>query len=140
MSGNDPKSVSKRRNKYSGAIGVCIAIALVVVLTGLLRARAEMSADTPTRLPLPVAVTTYTVQENYHREVSYLGLVTAGHKANLAFEIPGRIAVLNIRQGTPVKAGDILAKLDDANQAQAEMKPVPDLPTRTTDAPVAQMS
>ena len=115
MSGTDPKSVSKRPGKYSGAIGVGVAIALVVVLTGLLRVRAEMSSDTPTRLPLPVAVTTYTLQENYQREVSYLGLVTAGHKANLAFEIPGRIAVLNIRQGSPVKAGDIIAKLDDAS-------------------------
>ena len=135
MAESDPKSVSGNTGKYAGAIGFCVAGALVLTLSGLLHVRVALTADTPGKVPLPVAVTTYTVQESYQRQVSYLGLVRAGRKANLAFEIPGRIATMNVRQGSPVKAGDIIAKLDDASlqasrrataadlvQAQAELE------------------
>ena len=135
MPENDTKSVLTSTGKYAGAIGVCVAVALILILSGLLHVRVALTADTPGKVPLPVAVTTFTVQESYQRQVSYLGLVRAGRKANLAFEIPGRIAAMNVRQGSPVKAGDIIARLDDASlqasrrataadlvQAQAELE------------------
>lgn len=115
MSPRDTRRHPKDGGKYASFIGFCVAAVIVITLSGLLHVRAAMTSDTPGRTPLPVAITTYTVQDSYQREVSYLGLVTSGRKANLAFEIPGRIASLNVRQGSPVKAGDIIASLDDAS-------------------------
>ncbi len=118
-----------------GLVGVGIAALIVILLTALLNVRAAFTDGPPPRTPLTVDTTLYRLQDSYVRTVSYLGLVVAGRKANLAFEIPGRIASLPIRQGSPVKTGDVIARLDDASlqarrqataaalkQAQAELE------------------
>jgi len=95
--------------------GIAVAALVVLVLTGLLRARVALTEPTYSKNPLTVETTTFQIQDGYQRSVSYLGLVVAGRKANLAFEIPGRIASLPHRQGSPVKAGGVIAYLDTAS-------------------------
>ena len=105
---------SSPRRRGAGAIGVAAALLLVVVLTGILHARVAWTGDPPPRTPLTVAGVSYQQQETYLRPVSYLGLVVAGRKARLGFELPGQIAEPPLREGAPVKAGEVIASLDDA--------------------------
>jgi RND family efflux transporter MFP subunit len=101
--------------RLSGLLGVAAALLLVGVITGLIHARAVWSESAATKGLLTVETVDYVYQSSYRRPVSYLGLVVAGRKANLAFELPGRIATLPVRQGSPVSAGEVIARLDDAS-------------------------
>jgi len=112
MSENTPGP--RKAGRISGVLGVAVAIAIVVGLTVSLHARVALTQTVPEKSPLTVATTTFTLQENYRRTVSYLGLIVAGRKTDLSFEIPGRIATLPVRQGSQVAAGDLIAQLDDA--------------------------
>lgn len=105
---------TEKAPRSAGAIGLGAAVAIVVVLSGLLHFRAALSASPSPRPPMPVATVIFEVQEGYQRTVSYLGLVVAGRKADLGFEIPGKIITPPPRPGTPVKRGDILVQLDDS--------------------------
>lgn len=110
-------SAARPHNRIQGAMGIAAAVTTVVGITALLHTRAAMTGngiDIDTA-PLAVEATRYILSDSYQRSVSYLGLVTAGRKADLAFEVPGRVASLPLRQGTPVRAGDVLAQLDDAS-------------------------
>jgi membrane fusion protein, multidrug efflux system len=100
--------------RISSLAGIGIAAALVTVIVGSLYTRKAMTAPPPPRPATPVEAVSYQPQTSYQREVSYLGLVVAGRKAQLGFEIPGRIATLPLRQGSPVAAGDVIATLDDS--------------------------
>ncbi len=94
-------------------VGLAAAVTIVILLTALINFRAALSANPSPRSPLPVATTVFQMQDSYNRTASYLGVVVAGRKADLGFEIPGLIVTPPPRPGTPVKQGDILAKLDD---------------------------
>jgi RND family efflux transporter MFP subunit len=94
-------------------MGVATAIAIVVTLTALLHFRVALSDEPVERAPLPVATTIYQVQDGYLRTVSYLGVIVAGRKADLGFEVPGMIVTPPPRPGTPVAKGDILVTLDE---------------------------
>jgi len=96
----------------SSLIGIAGAVAIVVVVTGILEARVALTRGVEAKNPLAVNRVAYEVQDSYSRPVSYLGLVTAGRKATLGFEIPGQIATLELREGDPVKQGQELATLD----------------------------
>ena len=48
-------------------------------------------------------------------EVSGSGYLVASSEANVAFEIDGKVAELDVKVGDTVKKGQLLAKLDDAN-------------------------
>ena len=54
------------------------------------------------------------MQQSYQRESSYLGLVQAGRKTVLGFELPGLLAQLDVQEGTAVTAGQVIAILDEA--------------------------
>ena len=127
--------LKKPGKPLQGLAGVGIAGLIVILLTALLNARVALTEGPPPKTPLTVDTVEHHLQDSYSRTVSYLGLVVAGRKANLAFEIPGTIASLPHRQGSPVNAGDIIARLDDASlqahrrstaatlkQAQAELE------------------
>ena len=105
-----PRKVSRT----SGVLGVAVAAAIVVGLTIALQARVALTQSTPEKSPLTVATTTFELQDSYRRTVAYLGLIVAGRKTDLSFEIPGRIATLPVRQGSQVAAGELIAQLDDA--------------------------
>lgn len=95
-------------------LGIGAAVLITVALTGALHARLAMGEKPAPRVPLTVAAITYQEQQSYVREVAYLGLVSAGRKADLGFEVPGTIAALPWREGSPVAAGELIAQLDEA--------------------------
>jgi membrane fusion protein, multidrug efflux system len=103
-----------RDNRLGGFIGVGAAMLIVVGLSGALHARFAMGEKPSPRVPLTVAAKTYQLQDSYQRDVSYLGLVSAGRKATLGFEVAGTVAELPWREGSPVQQGQLIARLDDA--------------------------
>jgi RND family efflux transporter MFP subunit len=88
---------------------------IVAGLTAILHARFAMGDKPAQRTPLTVSATSYQLQDSYQREVSYLGLVAAGRKARLGFEVSGTVAELPWREGSPVGKGQLIARLDDAS-------------------------
>ncbi|MEH6588196.1 MAG: efflux RND transporter periplasmic adaptor subunit [Halioglobus sp.] len=106
---------TKTTTSMSGLLGIGAAVIIVVGLTAALQARFAMGEKPSPRAPLTVAAIDYTIQNAYQREVSYLGLITAGRKANLGFEIAGTVAELPWREGSPVAKGQLIAQLDDAS-------------------------
>lgn len=105
---------TRRPSRRGTAAGVAVAALTAATVTFILHARVAMTGAPPTGEPLTVAALSFRHQESYERPVSYLGLVVAGRKADLGFEIPGQVASLPPRQGTPVAAGEVIASLDDA--------------------------
>ncbi len=95
-------------------LGIGAAVAIVALLAGALHLRAALSSEPSTKPPIPVASVRFEVQDTYQRTVSYLGLVVAGRKADLGFEIPGKIATSPPRPGTPVRRNEVLVELDDS--------------------------
>lgn len=104
----------RSRDRLSGILGVGGALLIVIALTTALHARFAMGEKPNPRTPLPVEATGYSLEQSFERSVSYLGLVSAGRKANLGFEIPGTVAELPWREGSPVNAGELIARLDDS--------------------------
>ena len=96
----------------SGLYGLIVAFAIVAALTSILHARVALSGGTPPKRPLTVSAVTFKTQESYRRPVSYLGLVVAGRRANLGFEIPGTVTTPPLRPGSQVAAGQVIAALD----------------------------
>lgn len=111
---NSPEVVTGRqkRDLKSGIAGIALAVAIVAGLTVALHARVALSEGPAPKNLLTVATTRYELQEGYQRPVSNLGLVVAGRKANLGFEIPGMIESPPLREGSPVSRGDVIASLD----------------------------
>ena len=113
MNNVHPPAHPRRLRINASLLGFLAALAIVSGLTTLLYARVALSDGPQAKTPLPVATTLFRTQDSYQRKVSYLGLVVAGRKANLGFEIPGLIATLPLRQGSPVRQGDVIATLVD---------------------------
>ena len=88
---------------------------IVVAVTFGLHARFALGEKPQPRQPLTVETVEYVIQERYQRDVSYLGLVTAGRQATLGFETAGTVATLPWREGSPIAQGEIIAELDDAS-------------------------
>ena len=93
---------------------VMVAMGLSALLTFVLHARVAVSDEKTPIKPLPVLATQYMELNSYERESAYLGLVQAGRKTVLGFELPGLLAELNVKEGSPVAVGDVLAQLDDS--------------------------
>ena len=120
-------------------VGLCLAVAFVVLVTGLFEARVALTQTAGTRQPLPVASTTFTHQDSYFRPVSYLGLVTAGRKATLGFELSGQIATFALREGDPVSMGQQLAALDTSALQARRRATAAELEQARTELELAQL-
>ena len=105
-------SVPRRTRGNLG--GLALAVVIVVVLTGLLHARAGIGTTSPTLSPLPVTTEGFAVVDGYQREVSFLGLIRAGQRSNIGFEVPGLVMSVPVREGSTVQAGQEIARLDTA--------------------------
>ncbi len=127
------------RGATGNVIGLLVAVLLVVLITGGLRARVALTQVTPDKLPLPVTTVNYTLQEEFVRDVSYLGVVAASRRANLAFEVPGQINSLPVRQGSRVSAGDVIAVLDDARLQALRRSTAADLVQAEADLELARL-
>lgn len=111
MEQHDPRAP---QGPLQGLLGFGAAILVVAGLTSALHVRFAMGEKPLPRTPLTVNTVTYHLQDNYERSVSYLGLVSAGRKANLGFEVAGTVASLPWREGSRVERGQVIARLDDA--------------------------
>jgi len=71
----------------------------------------------------PVRVFEITAGDNHERR-TFPGKVKAAQEASLAFRIPGQIVRLNVKEGDPVKKGQLIAQLDqrDHQAALADLK------------------
>jgi len=115
------------------------AIALTTGLTLVLYGRVAISGNDRAATPLPVLTTTYQVQEAYERESSYLGLVEAGRKTVLGFEMAGLLSKLKVLEGSPVAEGDILAVLDEAKLRSRRDATAADLKRASIDLELAKI-
>ncbi len=102
------------RAKRSSLIAVLVALLLTTLFTLTLQFRASVSDAVVRRDPLPVSAAQFTEQAGYQRERSFLGLVRAGRVSNLGFERSGLVSELQVREGSEVQRGDVLASLDTA--------------------------
>ncbi|MBN7798357.1 efflux RND transporter periplasmic adaptor subunit [Parahaliea mediterranea] len=99
--------------RRSTLAGVALAIALGALLTAVLRWRADASAPVARIEAMPVATVTFHEQSGYQQQRQFLGVVEAAQRADLAFESTGQIARIEVREGSRVEAGEVLARLDD---------------------------
>ncbi|MEL6622567.1 MAG: efflux RND transporter periplasmic adaptor subunit [Pseudomonadota bacterium] len=72
--------------------------------------KSDTKAEVPTRR---LIAWTRVATINGQRSQSYTGTVRATDRAQLSFEATGDIAAILVKVGDTVKAGDVLAKLDD---------------------------
>ncbi len=128
-----------RSNRFSGYVGVGAAVLITVGLSALLHARFAMGEKPEPRLPLTVDWVLYEEQTSYQRQVSYLGLVSAGRKANLGFEVAGTVSSLPWREGSPVARGEIIAQLDDSALQASYRATAADLDQARSDLELAQL-
>ncbi|MEH6589111.1 MAG: efflux RND transporter periplasmic adaptor subunit [Halioglobus sp.] len=101
-------------SRVTSAAAIVCAAALCIGVTFLLYARAGFSETADVRSPMPVVTQTYLISDSYSRELPFLGLVRAGLKTDLGFEVPGLLASLAVREGSAVSAGQAIAQLDTA--------------------------
>ncbi len=88
------------------------------------------------RAAAPVAVeVARTKQVMSTSDISAIGTLQSGESVQLAPEIAGRIVDIKFEEGKPVKAGDVLVRLDDtlAKAAEEEIKVRLDLATSSYD-------
>lgn len=131
---------SARSGRHTSTlIGLGCAVVIVVLVTGILKARVALSAGVDPKNPLTVSTVQYSVQDSYSRPVSYLGLVTAGRKATLGFEIPGQIDSLELREGDPVQQGQVLASLDSSALQARHKATAAELEQARTELELAQL-
>ena len=130
-----PTPGSRRGSLLASLAGVLV----VTVITGALHGRNALSADDAPKLPLTVATTIYEPGQVYTREASYLGLVAAGKKARLGFEVAGQIATLPVRQGSTVAQGEVIATLDDATLQSRRRATAADLEQARAELELAQL-
>ncbi|MCB1841646.1 MAG: efflux RND transporter periplasmic adaptor subunit [Halioglobus sp.] len=129
----DSRTSVERKGSQAGNAGTTLkgllaALGVLALITTALYMRAALSDPPPERAPLPVDTVVYQVRDSYQRDASYLGLVTAGRKTDLGFEIGGTLDNAPPRPGSPVEAGDVIGELDqssllaqrDATAAQLE--------------------
>jgi RND family efflux transporter MFP subunit len=136
MSSASPRHGAHRGRTIAGLLASALIVALV---TGLLYMRSALTAETPPNEPISVAVATYTVQDSYQRPVSYLGLVKAGRKAVLGFELAGQVALLAVREGDAVRQGEEIARLDTAALAARRLATAAELEQARTELELARI-
>jgi HlyD family secretion protein len=88
--------------------GWILIIAVVIVMAGfvVIRNQAQPPADTTNERTTTVA------RGTIHASVSASGSIQPAETVELNFATPGTVAEILISEGEPVKAGDVLARLD----------------------------
>jgi RND family efflux transporter MFP subunit len=89
-------------------LGFFLWLPLVINLTGCDK-KTEISEIKPLR---PVKTMTVNLPD-MHLTREFSAVVDASRKADISFKIAGELIALNVQQGEPVSAGQVLAKLND---------------------------
>ncbi len=110
---NGSRAVRKlgRTTVTIAVFGLCGA----AVLAGqALIARPDAGARQLTAPPVPVRAMTVTLEQNYSVTRRFTGQIEAARRAELGFELGGRLAEVLVEEGGRVPAGAVLARLDTA--------------------------
>ena len=105
---NSPSTSTKPRRWTRWVIAGIVVLALTALF---LRPR-------PIEVQATSVVTTYASQQ--YAQLTASGYVVAQRRAAVASKATGRLVLLNVREGSQVKKGDVLARLD-ASDVQAAM-------------------
>ena len=104
------------------ALAILLPITLIAGAGYLGYQNARATAEPPPAAPVTVAVTRGDVQQT----VTAPGQLVGTHETILGMDVSGRLLQVNVRPGTVVKAGDVLARLDpkpfERALARAEIK------------------
>ena len=104
---------------------ICFHLHLSVVTILLLSAcTGGQGSATPTPVPTPIVSEkpTYTVQRGTVTQVvSLTGRVLPSQQQDLSFRTSGYVHDVLFKQGDPVKAGDVIARLDGLERYQADI-------------------
>jgi HlyD family secretion protein len=118
---------SKLRTLFSGSkrsTRVIVILAVIIVLAGaggyLYYSKVYLPSNTTTTSTATLN-TTSVRQGNLEISASGTGTLTASDEVNLAFKTGGQITKIAVKVGDKVKAGDVLANVDDTN-AQIALK------------------
>ncbi len=99
-------------------VSLAVAAGLTAILTTAIALRAQIE-DQPRPAPMPVTTTVFELRQGYTEALRLTGLVQARSRAQLAFEVPGLLLELSVREGAQVVAGEVLGQLD-TRQLQAQ--------------------
>lgn len=113
----DRKTRARRRRWPGRAIAILVVVALLFLLRGPLVGLWE-------KITLPeveafVVTKTDPAAASAIRGKAANGYVVAARRAALSSDFAGRIAEIGVREGTVVKKGDVVARLDDSEQRAA---------------------
>jgi HlyD family secretion protein len=104
------------------ALAILLPITLIAGAGYLGYQNARATAEPPPAAPVTVVVTRGDVQQT----VTAPGQLVGTHETILGMDVSGRLLQVNVRPGTVVKAGDVLARLDpkpfERALARAEIK------------------
>ncbi|MBC3875628.1 efflux RND transporter periplasmic adaptor subunit [Undibacterium flavidum] len=106
----------------------------LMILVAIIAAGAFMLRPRPQEVQVSSVITTYPSQQ--YAQLTASGYVVAQRRAAVASKATGRLIWLNVREGSKVKQGEIIAKLD-ASDVQAAIAAV-QANVRQTEAVVAQ--
>ncbi|GAB3271953.1 efflux RND transporter periplasmic adaptor subunit [Parahaliea aestuarii] len=120
-------------------IGIAVALALAIGLSSLLKWRADAAVSRQHADPLPVATTVFRLQDSYSEERRFLGVTEAPRRADLGFESAGQLASMPVHEGSVVRAGDILAQLDDRLLQSRRKAAAAELETLQADLELARL-
>ncbi len=106
-------------------LGILIAIVIVAAIAAPKLKPKGAAADAPARSSDPPkalrVITQVVVPERLTERLSTTGTVRANEQVELVSEISGKIEQILLREGSRVKAGELLLKIDDSElQAQRE--------------------
>lgn len=94
------------------ALTIAVAAGGVALGTGLIAARAELSADIVAEPPLAVQTAVFRLSDRYAIAARYEGRVEARRQLGIGFEQGGTIVEVLADEGDRVAKGDLLARLD----------------------------
>nr|WP_246357618.1 efflux RND transporter periplasmic adaptor subunit [Pyxidicoccus fallax] len=109
----------KRRRRLRWLVPALLLLALVILIAIPLSRRAPTVRVVEVREPLPGEQQT---------ELSAAGYVDSRRRSVIAPQIPGRLVDVTVEEGEPVKAGQVIARLDDRDarvlleRAEAEVR------------------
>lgn len=122
---SDYAAASIREPKPTAWKGLAFLVTVLIIAAGLgvfvLSQRSATGTEVSTQAPAPMTVNTQVVQMQTAFEIDerFTGLVAPRRTSSLGFSTGGRIQSFAVDIGDPVKAGQVLARLDTrALQAQ----------------------
>lgn len=115
----DRSHVSKRKWIIAGCVAiVCVVVIGVFALNSQNDRPLGESGDSPEQVndgtpdPLPVNTMQVFLESDVTQTQSYTGTIQARQSSDLAFELPGTVTDVLVREGDSVEASQVLARID----------------------------